>query len=94
MEAAARKRADRGEKTQLFRLMKQFGRTRLTSGVWARALDDGDAMAHDLIGRAVGALGTGIASAINLSGHRDGDHRGRAWGSGSASPTPTGSRRR
>lgn len=66
MEAAARKRADRGEKTQLFRLMKQFGRTRLTSGVWARALDDGDAMAHDLIDRAVGALGTGIASAINL----------------------------
>jgi glucokinase len=46
--------------------MKQFGRTRLTSGVWARALDDGDAMAHDLIDRAVGALGTGIASTINL----------------------------
>jgi glucokinase len=66
MEATARKRVDRGEKTQLFRLMKQFGRTRLTSGVWARALDDGDAMANDLIDRAVGALGTGIASAINL----------------------------
>jgi len=66
MEATARKRADRGEKTQLFRLMKQFGRTRLTSGVWARALDEGDAMAHDLIDRAVGALGTGIASSINL----------------------------
>ena len=66
MEAAARKRADRGEKTQLLRLMKQFGRTRLTSGVWARALDEGDAMAHDLIDRAVDALGTGIASTINL----------------------------
>src|ERR1017187_9661216 len=66
MEATARKRVDPGEKTQLFRLMKQFGRTRLTSGVWARALDDGDAMATDLIDRAVGALGTGIASAINL----------------------------
>jgi glucokinase len=66
MEATARKRADRGEKTQLLRLMKQSGRTRLTSGIWARALDEGDAMAHDLIDRAVGALGTGIASAINL----------------------------
>jgi glucokinase len=66
MEAAARKRADRGEKTQLLRLMKQFGRTRLTSGIWARALDEGDAMAHDLIDRAVDALGTGIASTINL----------------------------
>src|ERR1019366_4075588 len=66
MEAASRKRADRGEKTQLLRLMKQFSRTRLTSGIWARALDEGDAMAHDLIDRAVDALGTGIASTINL----------------------------
>jgi glucokinase len=66
MELAARKRADRGEKTVLFRLMKQFGRSRLTSGVWARALDERDAMAHDLIDRAVAMLGTGIASAINM----------------------------
>ena len=66
MELTARKRADRGEKTVLFRLMRQFGRDRLTSGVWARALDEGDAMAQDLIDRAVAALGTGIASAINL----------------------------
>jgi len=66
MELTARKRADRGEKTVLFRLMKQFGRNRLTSGVWARALDEGDPMAHDLIDRAVAMLGTGIASAINL----------------------------
>jgi glucokinase len=66
MELTARKRADRGEKTVLFRLMKQFGRDRLTSGVWARALDEGDDMARELIDRAVGALGTGIASAINL----------------------------
>jgi len=66
MELTARKRADRGEKTVLFRVMKQFGRNRLTSGVWARALDEDDPMAHELIDRAVGALGTGIASAINL----------------------------
>lgn len=66
MEIAARRRADRGEKTSLFRLMKQMGRPRLTSGVWARALEESDAMARDLIDGAVLALGTGTASAINL----------------------------
>ena len=66
MELTARRRSDRGEKTQLFRLMKQLGRPRLTSGIWARALDEGDAMARDLIDQAVAALGTGLASAINL----------------------------
>jgi glucokinase len=66
MELTARKRADRGEKTVLFRLMKQFGRSRLTSGVWSRALDEDDPMAHELIDRAVAALGIGIANAVNL----------------------------
>jgi glucokinase len=66
MEIAARRRADRGEKTVLFRIMRQQGRPRLTSGVWARALEDGDAVARDLMDGAVQALGTGIASAINL----------------------------
>ncbi len=66
MELAARRRSDRGEKTALFRLMKQQGRPRLTSGVWARALEEGDALARDLMDGAVAALGAGIASAINL----------------------------
>ncbi len=66
MELTARRRADRGEKTVLFRIMKQQGRPRLTSGVWARALENGDEMARDLMDRAVQSLGTGIASAINL----------------------------
>ena len=66
MELTARRRSDRGEKTVLFRLMKQLGRPRLTSGVWARALEEGDDMARDLMDGAVAALGTGIASAINL----------------------------
>ena len=52
--------------SMLFRIMKQFGRNRLTSGVWARALDEGDPLAHELIDRAVAALVLGIASAINL----------------------------
>jgi glucokinase len=66
MELAARRRADRGEKTALFRLMKEQRRPRLTSGVWARALGEGDDMARELMDAAVAALAAGIASAINL----------------------------
>jgi glucokinase len=66
MEARARRRYDRGEKTVLFKIMKERGRTRLTSGVWARALDKGDPVAHNLLDRAVLALGAGVASAQNL----------------------------
>ena len=66
MEARARRRHDRGEKTILFKLMKERGRTRLTSGVWARALDKGDPMARNLLDRAVRALGAGVASTQNV----------------------------
>ena len=66
MEARARRRAGRGENTVLFKIMEERGRTRLTSGVWSRALDKGDPLARRLIDRAVRALGTGIASSQNL----------------------------
>jgi glucokinase len=66
MELEARHRHKSGEKTQLFKIMEKKGRVALTSGVWADALDDGDKLAHDLIERAVQALGAGIASAVNL----------------------------
>ena len=66
MEAEARHRVKQGEKTHLFKLMEEHDRPRLTSGIWERALDHGDAMAEDLIDRAVKALGAGIASAVNL----------------------------
>ncbi len=66
MEAEARKRVRQGEKTRLFKLMEERERTRLTSGIWERALDHGDEMAEELIDRAVKALGAGIASAVNL----------------------------
>jgi glucokinase len=66
MEAKAREEVAAGAKTRLFKLMEERGRTRLTSGVWARALRDGDQLAERLIERAIEALGTGIASAINL----------------------------
>lgn len=66
MEAEARRRHEGGEKTDLFKLMEKHGKPRLTSGIWARALDHGDHLATQLIERAIGALGTGVASACNV----------------------------
>jgi glucokinase len=66
MEIHARKRVDKGEKTDLFKLMKEHGRPRLTSGIWQRALEHGDKVARELLDEAVSALGTGIGSAQNL----------------------------
>jgi glucokinase len=66
MEARARKLVNDGEHTELFEIMEKRGRTRLTSGVWERALQQGDKVAQRLIDEAVEALGAGIASAVNL----------------------------
>ena len=66
MELRARREIERGEKTVLFKIMEERGRTRLTSGVWARALDRDDALAHRLMERAVRALGAGVASTLNV----------------------------
>ncbi len=66
MEARARRRVDKGRKTELFKLMEEHGRTRLTSSIWARALDRNDKLAIEIIDGAVRALGAGIASAVNV----------------------------
>ena len=66
MEARARKRQEKGTNTDLFKLMKERGRTKLTSAVWAKALERGDKLAVELIDDAVDALGAGVASALNL----------------------------
>ncbi|MGH2957650.1 MAG: ROK family protein [Solirubrobacterales bacterium] len=66
MELKARREVKRGVKTDLFRIMEEHGRDRLTSGIWERALQQGDDLATRLIDRAVKALGAGIASAVNL----------------------------
>jgi glucokinase len=66
MEIRARREHKRGRKTDLFKIMEKRGRDRLTSGVWARALEAGDDLAEELVERALGALGAGIASAVNL----------------------------
>jgi glucokinase len=66
MEAHARHLVERGHKTELFEIMEERGRSRLQSGIWARALDRGDKLAVKLIDRAIEALGAGVASAVNL----------------------------
>jgi glucokinase len=66
MERHVQKVVEKGRKTKLFELMQERGRTRLTSGVWARALEHGDKLAMEMLDRAVAALGAGIASAQNL----------------------------
>jgi glucokinase len=66
MERRARQAQKKGAKTALFKIMKDRGRARLTSGVWERALKRGDALAIQLIDEAVEALGAGVASAQNL----------------------------
>jgi glucokinase len=66
MEAEARRRHEDGEKTDLFKIMKEHDRDRLTSGIWERALKKDDKLTVDLIDRAILALGAGIASACNL----------------------------
>ncbi len=66
MEIEARRQVDKGRDTELFEIMEKRGRTRLQSGVWARALEREDEMAVKLIDRAVEALGAGVASVVNV----------------------------
>jgi glucokinase len=66
LERRARELEEKGQHTNLFEIMEERGRDRLTSGVWARALKAEDAVAEKLIHQAVKALGAGVASAQNL----------------------------
>lgn len=66
MEARARRLVKQGHESDLFAIMRERERQTLSSGVWAHALRRGDHLAHELIERAVRALGSGIASAVNL----------------------------
>lgn len=65
LEARARQEA-RKRSTCLFEIAAKRGRDRLTSGVWLRALEQGDALAQELLEGAVQALGVGIGSAVTL----------------------------
>jgi glucokinase len=66
MEAKARREVEKGRKTDLFKIMEERGRERLTSGIWARAADKEDRLALELLDRAIEHLGAGVASACNI----------------------------
>jgi glucokinase len=66
MEIEARRQVKKGRETELFDIMEKRGRTRLQSGIWARALEREDELAVRLIERAVEALGAGVASVVNV----------------------------
>jgi glucokinase len=66
MELKARRKHDEGTKTHLLKIMEKKKHTRMTSGVWEDAWKDGDTLATHLLHRAVEALGTGVASAVNV----------------------------
>jgi glucokinase len=66
MELRARHRQKSGTKTDLFAIMEERGRDRLTSGIWARALDREDKLAVELMDDAIAALGAGVASVQNV----------------------------
>ncbi len=66
MEVRAREKVADGEKTVLFEIMEEKGKPRLSSGIWERALARDDKLAHQLVDRAVDALGVAVASSLNL----------------------------
>jgi glucokinase len=66
LEARARELHERGEPTELFKIARKRGRERLTSGIWAAALERGDPLATKLIDRAIAMLGAGVASVDNV----------------------------
>jgi glucokinase len=66
MEARAREKLDEGEKTVLFEIMEERAKPRLSSGIWARALERDDKLAHQIVDRAVDAIGVAVASSLNL----------------------------
>src|ERR671916_3112887 len=66
METWARQKVEEGAKTVLFEIMEEKGKPRLASGIWERALARDDKLAHQIVDRAVEAIGVAVASSLNL----------------------------
>jgi glucokinase len=66
MERRARKLVKEGHKTSLFKIMERRGRDRLSSGVYAQALEEGDPMTLSLVDEAATALAVALASIQNV----------------------------
>ncbi|MGH8427150.1 MAG: ROK family protein [Gammaproteobacteria bacterium] len=66
MSETAHARQAAGRKTSLFEIQDEEDKERLTSKVWAEALEKGDAVATEIFDEAIAALGLGIGSVLNL----------------------------
>ncbi len=66
MAAIAAAMVDAGRQTSLFSIRDDAGKQKLTSKVWARALDESDELTEQLFDMAVETLGIGVASVINM----------------------------
>lgn len=66
MAGAAHALVGAGRETRLFAIQDEEDKPRPTSSVWARALDEGDEMATQLVDSAVEHLGVAVGSAVNL----------------------------
>lgn len=66
MERAVAVAVAAGRSSRLYALRDEKGRERLTSGVWAKALAEGDPLTVAVLDDAVSALGAGVGAAVNL----------------------------
>ena len=57
---------DAGRHTSLFEIQDEEKKSKLTSKVWARALDEGDKLAVELFDMAIEVVAGGIGSVINM----------------------------
>lgn len=66
MAATAAAMVDAGRRTSLFDIRDEEGKSKLTSKVWARALEESDDLAEQLFDVAIETLGIGVASVVNM----------------------------
>ncbi|NQX37191.1 ROK family protein [Herbiconiux sp. VKM Ac-2851] len=66
MRGVATAMVDAGWETSLFRIRDDEHKTKLTSKVWARALEEDDPLAVKLFDTAIETLGVAVGSTINL----------------------------
>ncbi len=66
METRARAAVDAGRETNLFALMEQLGKERLSSRVWQESLESGDELAAELVGEAIDAIAAAAANVVNI----------------------------
>lgn len=66
MARGARDLVEAGRTTRLFEIQEERGKATPTAGVWATALEEGDAVATAIMDEAVEVLGIGVANVVNL----------------------------